>query len=422
MSWLNRIQNQQFEIITGDGSIFYPIWKTTSKSRELNATKFEFSNVEGSLVKRGKVSSQVIPFEFWFQGEDHLEQSELFNEATKDIRAWTLKHTYYDELLVQPATINFNNSNQNITIVTGEFWETLPDYLQESTIDLKENVLESIDELEENISENYDNQLGTVEAGSLSTISNTLSNISNTLREAAITADDIEAIETAISEAYSAFNNISEDANVFLIKMASLARTPARFYSNIKTRLFVIQSNYDDLKLAVTGLISRQNKLLFENFASILLGAMAETAVLTTQDIADEQGIENNEIQDYLTRLEVLDVIDTIELNINDFFETLEDFQTVDGSTPDSFIPDIDTIRGINDTAKKAIARLNEIAIGAKQQRVYTLPEDLPVIVLVHRLYGTINNQTVDSFIEDNNISYNELLILKKDREVVYYI
>ena len=422
MSWLSRIQNQPLEIVTGDGSVFYPIWKTAGRSRELNATKFEFDEVEGSLVVRGKVSSAVLPFEIWFQGEDNIEQAAAFDEASKDRRPWTLKHPYYDELLVQPSSLAFNDANQNVTIVTGEFWETIPDTFPDSGTDLKEDVLQSVEQLSEEVSRNYSDALKQPEAGSISTATSVMDTISDTLRAAAVTSEDLEVVEAAIAEAYSALNKISSDANTFMVSTATLARVPARFYADINTRVAVIQANYNDLKLAVNGLLTRQNKLYFESFGASLIGSLAETSVLTASDIADEQGIDSNSIFDYVTRTSVVGVIDTINILVNDFLSTLGGYQTIDSSTPSSFVPNPDTIIGVNETALKAISNLNEIAIGAKQQRAYVLPEDMALIPLIHRIYGVIENQTVNAFIQDNKIGLSEMLILKKDREVIYYV
>lgn len=422
MSWLDRIKNQELEIITGDGSVFKPIWKTASRSRVLNPSKFEPNNVEGSLVKRGKVSSVVIPFELWFQGENNIEQGDLFDEATKDTRPWTLKHPFYDELLVHPASLNLNNNNFNVTIATGEFWETIEDTFPDSTIDLKEDVLSSIDNLNENVSENYSDKVGVPDADSISTINKTTGLIADIQRAAAKTSEDIENAENAIAEVESALDEITTNANVFMTKTANLARTPSRFYSNIKTRISTITESYNNLKLSVTGLASFQNKLYFEAFGAALIGALAECSVVLTGDIAEDQGIEDSTITDYDSRIDVLNIIDTINETVNDFIDTLGDYQSENDSDIDSFTPQPETIQGVRDTATKAMGQLNQIAVNAKQERKYVLPESMPILKLVHRLYGVIDNTTIDNFINANKISIPETILIKKDREVIYYI
>ena len=344
MSWLDKITNQTLTIITGDGQEFTPIWRRASKSRETNPTRFEFNDTLGTLVKRSLPSSPIYPFELFFQGENNIEESTRFEQATFDLRPWTIKHPYYDDILCHPSAISIDSSNQNVSIVTGEFWETIADTYPDSTIDVKDEVLKSVDLNTAIVAQNYAAKLGTPESTAIATINATLDAIGNELRAAAVTDLDLENVENALAVTKSSVNNLSSDANTFMTNAANLARTPARFYSNVKTRINTIESSYQNLKLAVTGLLTRQNKLYFESMGSAFNSAKAEASVLTASDIADEQDIEDNQISDYKTRKNVTNIVDDLSNSVDDMLTTLGDFQSENDSTPDSYTPSPDVV------------------------------------------------------------------------------
>ena len=280
MSWLDRIENQELEIITGDGQVFTPIWKTASRSLETNTSRFDFLEIDGTLIRRGNVSGTIFPFEIHFQGENNIEESTRFLEATKDKRAWTIRHPLYDEILCHPSGINFDDSNRNVTIVTGEWWETIEDIYPDSSIDIKEDVLQAVEETQEIVVENFGTNLGTAESSTIANITENLNTIADKFRQAATTETDLENVENAIGETLSALNSISSSANIFMTRAATLLRTPAKLYESIETRINLLQETYDDLKNAFSGLINRQDKLYFESASTMILAAKAETSVL----------------------------------------------------------------------------------------------------------------------------------------------
>ena len=112
MSWIDRINNIELTVTTGEGSTFTPLYKSASRSRNMNASAFNFYGVEGTLIRRSNAESMKYPFEFHFTGENSLDEAERFNQASLDIRPWTITHPEYGDILVQPININFNNCSK----------------------------------------------------------------------------------------------------------------------------------------------------------------------------------------------------------------------------------------------------------------------------------------------------------------------
>jgi len=61
MSWKSKLDNIKFSIKTGDGKEYFPLWKSTEKTKEYNTSSYDFIDVEKSLVERKKPKSSKYP-------------------------------------------------------------------------------------------------------------------------------------------------------------------------------------------------------------------------------------------------------------------------------------------------------------------------------------------------------------------------
>lgn len=420
MSWIDRINNIKLKITTGDGSEFTPLYKNASFSRNMSASVFNFNETEGSLVRRGKAESMKFPMTLYFQGDDNLDESERFNKATLDSRPMKLTHPIYGDLLVQPINLNFDNSNDNVTIVTGQFFETIPDTYPETSISVKEDVLEAVEKAISLGVENFG--IPNPSAQLISTVSANVTEVSTDFKLAAVTAIDLQAVQNASNEAIRALTNISNEPITFMNRMAELLRTPAKFYTRIQSRIEILQESFNDLKTAIGTNSTNQEKLYFEIAGGVLISAIAEASVLETQDIANEQQIENNLIVDYNTRSEVIIIVDELKNSLDDYFDTIGDNQSEIDATPDSYTPQQDGANAIKEAVNKSSGQLIQIAIETRQERKYTVPSAIGIVMLVHRLLGTTDDQSIQTFAENNKILMSEWMQLRPPREVNYFV
>src|SRR5690606_25124377 len=124
MSWVDKIQDP-FTISTGSGRTFTFAWRNASRQVEFNYVEFEFPNLPGTLVQRGEVKGTRYPIEIYFQGEDHLDEAERFRAAASDKRPWTISHPFYGTITAHPISLNFDNTQLNVTKITGTLLETI---------------------------------------------------------------------------------------------------------------------------------------------------------------------------------------------------------------------------------------------------------------------------------------------------------
>jgi len=68
-------------------------------------------------------------------------------------------------------------------------------------------------------------------------------------------------------------------------------------------------------------------------------------------------------------------------------------------------------------------SELFEIAISAQQERSILCDSDTNVILLAHRFYGLlIDDSTIQRVMDNNSIGLSEILDIKKGRKILYYV
>lgn len=420
MSWIDRINNIQLKVTTGEGSEFTPIYKGATRNRNMNASVFNFNNIEGSLVKRGYAESMKYPFEFHFQGEDNIDEAERFNKASLDKRPWTLTHPIYGDLLVQPINLSFSNSYQNDTVVSGELYETITDTYPDSSIGVQEQVLETIENIQALASDNFN--IDDIYASLTSSISESMNDISESYQSYSVSDLDLQNVINAFNDAKVAFNNYTQDPVTFMNQLSTLLITPAKFYSSIEDRINVMKESYENLKEIITIDSSKNEKTYFELASCIIISGIAEASVIDTDEIADDQQIDDNDIEDYETRSDVLNIIQLILDIYDDFIETLGNMQSDIDADIDSYTPKQDSLNSLKEAINQVCGQLINLATDAKQERKYILPDDINLVMLVHRLLGTTDEDEIVKFANNNEILLEEWLQIKKGREIVYYL
>ena len=114
MSWLDRV-NTKMIITTGDGKSFSPAWFDAEKSVKYNLSEFEFIDIKGALVDRREPKARRFNFSIVFQGSENVDEASLFEASANDRRAWKISHPLYNNIVVHPVSLKFNDKNYNAT-------------------------------------------------------------------------------------------------------------------------------------------------------------------------------------------------------------------------------------------------------------------------------------------------------------------
>lgn len=407
MSWVDKIQTT-LKVTTGDGKSYTPLWRNAQKAVEFNVAEFNFPQVPGTLVDRREVKGRSFPIEFYFTGENHLDTAAEFETSSLDKRPWVVEHPYYGRINVQPISLNFDNSDLNLTRITGELLETITDQYPKGTEQPADKISADADAADAAAAATYANNVTPTQTD----IADMQANLQSNYNTAATKADSsiAESYLNAFNSAQSAITQATTQPLAAITAMQAVLNKPALFAGSVQDRFNVLGENLNNLRATVAGITTRSGKYLYQNNGATLLTALARTAATPLAT-------------DYANRVDVLSTITQLLNYHSNYLTDLQTLQTANGGAPDSFLPDINSILGLNQLINYTLGNLFAIALNAKQQRSIILEEDSNWILLAHRFYGLLpDDSTITRLIAENGGGLYEMLHVRKGRVVLYYL
>jgi len=410
MSWSDKITNIKFSIVTGDGKAFYPLWKDSEKSKDFNATAFDFINVAGSLVERRKPKANKIPLTFFFDGDDCIEQSEDFWKSSDDNRFWTVTHPYYGTIKGQPLSISKKDTNLNISEITVDFWESISVDYPNFNFSVKDN---SLDKTEKTLSSLVNSAVKPVyETSDIQKVKDM--NVNNSSSFTAVTsdpaslADDFYAqYQNKISKAMTNADGLLNETYDAIQSAQELTRLPARVETSISVRLGAYQLAFDKAKEV---LLSVADKFRFESNAGSILASLANAAV-------------NPSSSDYVVVTEIQNVAQIITDFYAEYLEIMDNASVSIYDIDNSWQPNAEAQNNLYDLITFTVSNLFNLGFESQQERIVYLEKDTNFILLTHKYLGMdANDENLETFRRVNDIKFNELLKLKKERKIIYYV
>lgn len=410
MSWQDQVKIP-IEIILGDGKSYSPLYFNSPKSFDFNIAEFEFPHIEGTLVKRGKRKGSRISIDLFFQGENHLDMSLQFEQSSKDERHWRVMHPMHGELAVQPASLTFDNTSINVTKITAVLIETITNDAPRVVSAPKEQVIKNVENFQETVSAVSADKLKDASSSDKILLGLNLGSIYDEGKKFALS--DLEANDyfNLYTTAIAKINAFTASPLLAMTAMNAMIAYPANFLLSVKERINLLVTQYNALVDGIEELVTPNEKNIFEGNAAAIISAMAESAVTPLND------------SDYGNMVDVLDIIDQITGVFDSYLSSVSGLQTDNGWDEDAYIPNYEVVGAISDLVNYAVSNLFIIAIGAKQERIIFLEQDSNLIILAHRFYGLEpNDSTIQEFIRNNKIGISEHLLIKKDRQLKYYV
>jgi hypothetical protein len=396
MSWINDLENKQFEIKTGDGVIFKPLWKKATRSIGFNTTGFDFIGTAGTYVDRKKNTGIRFPIEIYFQGDDNIEQANAFIESSKDSRSWTLTHPQYGEHLVQPLSLNFDENSPNVSKITGVLWETNPLKLpiQEQSAKKDVEVLKS--EIDETVIGSSFANLGIPSPEMAVPALSSVNIIESNYSKLALLAEQAAILKDLARKASSSAQNIVSNAEGYLRDAQNLINFPSLIIQDIKAKIASLAQNAANLiSIFITNDGSSQAKILYEANATAVVSEVGLVAINGS----------------YETRSEIVEVSEIIAGIYNSMLSVFDS---------ENYEPNPETTFNLDNLINTTLANLFEVAFNAKQERQFILDSDSNPVVLAHRFFGA-GDENYQKFINANVLSLDELSIIKKGRIIVYF-
>lgn len=406
MSWINRVQNR-IEIRTGDGQVYEPDYLNPEFEQGYNLSEFEFRNVPGTLVIREQPKGRRFRLQIIFQGDLHLEDSERFRQSTFDRRPWIVIHPKYDELLVHPVSLRFDNTSENVTTVTGTIVETIEEVFPNTTESPEDEILAKKTALDEVSAESYEQEISStgLRVSDASQIQDNLASVQDKSLELTQSNQEAANIRNTVRLASTNVNNSIGDVTGFIRDVQAAVNFPFLIEAETQDRINALKESLDTL---FSGSITRNQKKYYE-----VNGASSISSICTAS-------ITNST---YETRSDVDVVISSLVDTFNTFIVNLDSLQSETATEPNSYTPSEEVLRGLYDIVNFTVSRLFEIALGSKQELIYVVESDTNPILLAHMIYGLDSEDSnLQKLVRNNNIGISELLLIPKGREIKYYV
>lgn len=408
MSWVDR-QEKDFIIVTGDGKTYRPQWKNPSRSVEFNTTEFEFPEVEGTLVWRGKAKGSRYPLTLYFQGRDHLAVARDFEWSARDPRHWIVSHPYYGRLALQPLSLSIDNTFDNVSVITVEAVETITETTPRFTASPPDFIAGKKADLDAITARALENDLIPTPEDI-----NTLTAVNETLyregKRNLLAGLNAQEYFNRFNAAKGKIVNAGSDIGGVINTLQEVINYPALFAQSVRSRIRLLLHQFDRL----TALFrsnpgsTRNTKKIYEATATTLVSATATAAISEA---------------DFQHRKDVIATAEDIAGHYDLLLENLDHLQTESHHSPESFIPNAEMAVALDRLLAFTGSHLFTIALNARQERTITLEEDANLITLTHRFTGLkANDSTIAEFIEMNDIGLNEYLQIKKGRKITYYV
>lgn len=403
MSWENRIENIEFKIITGDGRVFTPLWKTAEKEKEFNTSSFQFINVYGTLVDRKKPQSSKYPLVFYFQGADNIDQADAFEVSADDPRPWKITHPFYGTISGQPLSIKRNDSSLNITEITVPFWESIEADYPAINFGTKDNTRDKQQAIYIYAAESYTNNLIVAPID--------IDKQKQSLAEMASETKELQdnttygQFENFLNKGFKAIDNLLEDPLNAIEQIQNFLELPSRYERAIEGRIGSYENIYYRLKDTIRTLA---DKKYFEVIGSSVIASMSVTAS------SPEEG-------DYVLITDVEKMSNKLASVYSDYLNTINEISVSIYDVNNAYTPDPLVQSELSSLVQYTIAGLYELAFQTKRERIIYTDKKTNVFLLVHRYLGLDEDgENIKNFIQTNDIKLNELFSIEKGREIRY--
>ena len=246
MSWLDRIDSG-VTITTGDGKSYQPLWKNAQKSVEFNISEFNFPDVQGTLVYRGTAMGRKFPLELYFQGDDHLDVSDAFELSARDPRPWVISHPFYNDIIVHPISLSFDNKAYNVTQITGQVMETISDVYPKSSIQPGDQIEQLQNVALESAAQDFVSSIPKPNTADINKIQENTTDSYNRSLLVVKTTEASEELRLSYAESTSAVLNAATEPLLAITAAQTALSYPGKFEQSVSSRLGVLLESFQTL-------------------------------------------------------------------------------------------------------------------------------------------------------------------------------
>lgn len=403
MTWLSKL-DKDYIITTGDGIEYRPNWFSLSKSYEFNFGRYEFPEIEGTLIRRKKKKGTTYEFRVVFQGETHLREAENFEISSRDTNPWEIEHPYYGVIQVQPLSLSFDNTEHGLTTITGEIAETIDEEAPRQSDD----IITRMEIKQTRVNESALDSFEVPSAETVTGMNDIIDKIEAPFDNVIESAENAQAVTNQINEARSKINQATDKPGEALGAVQGAIQAVNDLTVPVEDKISTIES-------FISGI--RDNSDTGNDSTGHRLVETTEATALSSWAVALANTSEFRDRNDVLNKTKAL-------LNAHDdYLNNMDTLQSDVGGVVGQYFPDYSVQSELASMVDEVTSKLFEIAFNTKQERSIILETQSNAIILAQRFYGLDeNDENLNRFIEENALGIDQLLQIEKDTEVFYYV
>jgi hypothetical protein len=397
MSWLDRLNNIELTITTGDGKVYTPLWKNARKEITYNVAGFNFVGIPGTFVQREERIGSQYPIELYFEGEDCIDRAREFEVSARDKRSWLIKHPFYDEIRVQPLSIEIIDENYNISQINVTVWETLTEKFPEQSVIPEKEIQAAKIESDKIVVEAYD---VSPETSLIEKATTAIDSIEVNYQGLVESNEDAAALKNLASSATSAAIQIVSAPLNFVRETQALINFPFQIVNTVRNKIDQLVKSINSLASIFTQ--DSSNEVELATYDAFVSTSLTELCNVTTDP---QEG-------DFTKRKKVLEAIAIID---DAYFSVLTNYDN------NAYAQNPRSALSVDNIVNSTLANLFQIAFNSEQERSIFLEQDNNIINLAHRFYGP-GDANIIRLIDENELSRTELLQVKKGRKLIWYV
>ncbi len=413
MAWTDRIKDGAYVSPSGVRVVFE--FEDLSRNFDKRTAAFDTSGKDGTYIQDSGRSGRRFPMRVFISGENYDLEANAFEDACGERGRGKLEHPFYGTFDVVPfGTVARQDklvSAGNQAIIDVLFWEST-DLFPQSQGSTQADVSSSLNDFNDAMSGEFgdaiDLDTAIEEVTFVDELEAILNATENTLEGIAGTVDAVRVKFESVSKSINRGIDVLVDQPLALGRQVlRLIQLPGQAATSITARLEAYGNLFNTLLEQVGIQEPKENDSRDANrfrTADLTASAYVTGAVVS---------VVNNEFE---TKSDALSAANVILDQFDQLVEWRDDnYQSL------AIIDTGDSYAQLLQTVALTAGFLVELSFTLKQERRVTLTRNRSIIDLVAELYGEVDSQ-LDFFINSNNLTGSEILLIPAGREIVYYV
>ncbi len=420
MSWRDRLRSSII-LASPQGNFFEPLWSGNSRTIEKKLGIFSFPKIKGLKIQDLDVGGVRYPLTLFFEGIDNDQEANRFFNACKERGEWIVDHPVLGPLQLQLVSATEQIQpivSGNLTVLETEWLEPKASNVEIQNIQIATEIQDNSDTANESAIAQFVNNTTQELAGFTKKIAAETDKLVLKISAAmnTITAP-VASINASLDSIKRSITTTITQTTIDTLSLGGqiqqLVQLPALATTDINTRL----TAYSAMIIDIFTLLPSGDSEIDKNTVSL------NELALSASIVAIAQIVSTGTLK---TRSQAIETIETISQLFTDITDGLDDVQDLfQAKTIDlQYFGQSDSFADAAQITSLGIKYLLISLFDLSVEKRFSLKIPRSPIEITISEYGDLgeNDSNFDLFIESNELTGNDILLLSASREVVVYV